>query len=42
MKLARGVALVTLGLSLIGAAPAAADPSVRADPDQGEPASSEA
>jgi len=37
MKLARGVALATLGLGLLGAAPAAADPSVRADPDQGEP-----
>jgi len=37
MKLARGVAGATLALSLIGAAPAAADPSLSADPDHGEP-----
>ena len=37
MKLGRGVALATLALSLVGAAPAAADPSLRADPDRGQP-----
>jgi len=29
--------MATLALSLVGAAPAAADPSLRADPDRGEP-----
>jgi hypothetical protein len=37
MKLPRGVTGAALALSLIGAAPAAADPSLRADPDHGEP-----
>ena len=37
MKLAMSVAMATLALSIIGAAPAAADPSLRADPDHGQP-----
>jgi hypothetical protein len=37
MRRAGCLAIATLALSLVGAAPAAADPSLRADPDQGEP-----
>ena len=37
MKLAGSLAMATLALGLVGAAQAAADPSLRADPDRGEP-----